>query len=755
MSNRSSSAILQSNKFDIKGRGINKNNLEYELNQFVIQQPNKRWIGIPREWIYWATKDTATRFTRYIHKNIAEKPSIFDSLSTAESQSRMTTFLRNKKGYYNASVESKVDKVNKDVNVTYKIKLGKRAKVASIKYLSEDKTLLKVLHSVNKSKKKLQIGDPIDEATFQTELNRITLELQDRGYARFAANYIKTYGDSLNHPEAVDVIFEILPPLPDSSHVSYSIGDVNVYPDHIQDIDLPLKEDTEKGMNVFSLAEKPLMNHGLLRNNIFLNSGEVYSRTKRNDTYRKLSALGVYKFVNITSKVNPNKPDVLDFDVILSPYKNKWISDVGADLFYAILNQQRNQLLGFSFNSQLINRNLLGGAERFTINARVGTELSLQSPFGLRSQNYGLDTELQIPRYIKLNPWSGLLDRFSNSIIKHRKFTEEAFTNIGIGFNHIDLNNYYSISNISAELNYRYRPHPQYTLLWKQTGFEYNRYIIRENFSPIIEGNPLLKQSFQNNLMTGFLFNDLLVVSRRGTERDATTDAFIGHMEVSGLEIHAANTLYNLATGKDNDWQFVDNINFAKFVKMDGEYRLYRNFRNGNSLASRLYVGAALPYGRNSAVPFVRQFSVGGPNSLRGWNQKELGPGSYDAREDYEGNNNPYYQQGDIRLEANVEFRFDLVWILEGALFTDAGNVWTVKETNEQIGGHFTSSFYNDLAVSAGYGIRMDITYFNIRFDFGYKLRYPYTVEGSKWVSWQGFKSQGLGNFQVAINYPF
>lgn len=347
LSNRASSAILQSNKFDVKGRGINKNNLEYELSKFVVQQPNKRWIGIPREWIYWATKDTSTRISRYMFKNIAEKPSLYDSLSMIESESKMTTFLRNKKGYFKATVQSEVERINRDVNVTYKINLGKRARVASIKYVSEDEMLSKALREVNNTKEKLQVGDPIDELTFQTEVNRLTLELQDRGYARFAANYIKTYGDSLSHPESVDVIFEVFPPLPDSIHKSYNIGDVHVYPDHIQEVDLAMKNDSVSGLFVHSLAEKPLIHHTILRNNLFLNTGDRYSRTKRNDSYRKLSGLGVYKFVNITSKVNSNKPNVLDFDVILSPYKNKWISDVGADLFYAILNQQRNQLLGF------------------------------------------------------------------------------------------------------------------------------------------------------------------------------------------------------------------------------------------------------------------------------------------------------------------------------------------------------------------------------------------------------------------------
>ena len=178
--------------------------------------------------------------------------------------------------------------------------------------------------------------------------------------------------------------------------------------------------------------------------------------------------------------------------------------------------------------------------------------------------------------------------------------------------------------------------------------------------------------------------------------------------------------------------------------------RLIKNSR----LAARIKAGIAVPYGeKDGTVSFIKQLLVGGPNSIRAWRPMQLGPGAYEF---FTTDDDPiFFQRGDLSLEFSLEYRFDLFWLLEGALFFDGGNIWTLKEDSERPNSKISSNFLDQIALGYGYGLRWDFSYFIIRFDFGFKLRSPYllTGENSKWLP---FKGQGVfGNANVAINYPF
>lgn len=749
--------VLAKNTIKIDGRGIDKTILETELDLLILQKPNTNWSGIPREWIYFATltDSTSSRFRRYINTKIGQPPSIYNEETSVNTAHVMEKYLRNKKGYFDGKVGYDTKTEGKEVEVTYEVDLGKRSRIASVEYLSDDKALLAHVQKINATDRRLKKGDPIDEQLFNLEKNRLTLALQNRGYATFATNYIVTYGDSTKSDKELDIFFKIQPPQKDSVHTRYTIGDIRVFPDYIQNKENPsFSIDTFEGIYYHRMLKERLIDPMVVNHSNYIQSGSSYSRDDRKDTYRKLTNLGVYKFINITTTENSADSSILDVKMYLTPYKNRWTADFGADLFYAVLNQQKRRILGFSFNSQLQNRNVFGGAEQLTINASLGTELQL-SPLSLRSQSYGLNSVLKIPRFIDLSVYGRGLNRLSRFFNKRRSFYDEATTSIGATFNHVNLLNYYSISNIGASYAYNYQPEPQTKLVVRQTGIEYNRYAVQDSFKVIIDENPLLEQSFQNTLMTGFLLKDVSLFLRRGSDEDRYSHALITNLDFSGLEVYGLNALYNGISGNNKVWQFNDNLGFAKYAKVDVDYRFYTRFNKRHSIASRLFAGVAVPFGSLKSVPFIKQYSAGGPNSLRAWNQKELGPGSYDSRPTYEEGNKPYYQQGDIRLEANIEYRFDAFWLVEGALFMDAGNVWTLYPSETYTGGRFSSRFYDDVAFALGYGFRFDFTYFNIRFDFGYKIREPYQKVGQRWASWSRIGEQGLGNFQVAVNYPF
>jgi outer membrane protein assembly factor BamA len=189
---------------------------------------------------------------------------------------------------------------------------------------------------------------------------------------------------------------------------------------------------------------------------------------------------------------------------------------------------------------------------------------------------------------------------------------------------------------------------------------------------------------------------------------------------------------------------------FAQYVKGDVEFRWYAPITDKSSMVYRLFAGIAYPYGNSLGIPFEKQYFSGGANGVRAWNVRDLGPGSYQG----EGISNYPNRTADIKLEANLEYRFKLFWVLEGGLFLDAGNIWSVVPDSERYGAAFSwDSFYKEIALGTGLGIRMDFSFFVFRLDIGFRMHDPARSPGDRWV----FLDEGLSNpaFHIAIGYPF
>ena len=415
------------------------------------------------------------------------------------------------------------------------------------------------------------------------------------------------------------------------------------------------------------------------------------------------------------------------------------------------------RVFGFALSSQFKNRNFLGGAEQFTIGTETGVDLQINPTAMLRTVNFGVNTALEIPKQSdffgmnRFSRWSGL---FSEN--RYQSFKENTTTTINAGFNFVNIIDSYRRSSLNAGYIYDYRPNSNTRYLIRQLGLDYNNYVLKDTFVARIDSNQLLLRSFEDNLLTGFFFRDITYVYNHPINAKGQSYTFITSLEISGLETFLANKAYNAISGNDNVWKLANNIGFSKYIRFEIDPRWYKYFNSKQSFVARAYFGAIIPFGDSEVNPYSKQFSVGGPNSLRGWDQKELGPGAYSELIFNPQFNQTFYQTGDIKMEVNLEYRFDMVWVVEGALFVDVGNVWTLK-SNERPGSKFTGEFYDQLAVAAGYGLRFDFTYFNIRFDFGYKLRNPFNFPNTnrKWYTLDEVAEQKFGNFQVAVNYPF
>jgi outer membrane protein assembly factor BamA len=269
-------------------------------------------------------------------------------------------------------------------------------------------------------------------------------------------------------------------------------------------------------------------------------------------------------------------------------------------------------------------------------------------------------------------------------------------------------------------------------------------------FEEILESNPFLRLSFEQQFIAGvtysFAYNKLM-------DDERTHSIFFGaNLDFSGAGLNLLNEL----VGSDNSNQFLG-FNYAQYNKGDIDFRYYLRFSEESLIAARLFGGVGLPYGNSVSLPFVKQFFSGGPNSVRAFRIRSLGPGSYVPETADVGGF--FDQAGDIRIEGNIEYRFPIASYFKGALFADAGNVWLVNENEALPGGEFSSNWLRELGVGVGLGLRVDVDFFVLRFDLSTPLRKPYLPAGERWERSFRFdegewRSENL-IFNFAIGYPF
>lgn len=746
----------------------NKYVLKSNLKKLILQKPNGRtfFYTTPKEYVYYknSAPGDSSWYNRFFLKYMAEEPAIYDPNQTEGSAEAIRNYLVNKKGYYNAIVDYEVDTQFPKTKVKYIVDPKERYKINSIEYFGDDHKVINTMKSIQ-NESLIAKGDYIDAGAFDLELTRLSLALQNEGYANFATNFLSIKGDSSLNNHGVDIFLELLPPLPDSFHQQYTIGDINVYTDFHRDQDTTkLDHYFYNNSKYFKQGANFLVKPKAIDNSIFLKSGNLYNREARSKTRRKLSELGTYRFVAMSAKIDEVHDSIINYDILLTPFQKKWVADFGWDFFISSTSQSsdgNNRVLGFSLTNQLKNRNFLGGAEQFTLSSQFGMELQFKANAAnssiVRSRSFGLNGALEIPRQRNLlekKPLIHLLGIVNDKAFN--KFKENTTTSISAGINFNDLVDNFSRFSLNAAYSHNYRPNTNSRFIIRQLGLEYNDYELSPLFFERIKSDTLLLRSFDDNLLTGIFFRDVTYLYTQPVNAEGNSFTFISNFEWSGMETFFTNELYNLITGSDSDWKLNNNIEFAKYFRLELDGRFYEFFSENHSFAARAYAGIIVPFGSSEAAPFFKQFSVGGPNSLRGWDQKELGPGAY-SRALLNPDGQTFFQTGDLKLEVNLEYRFDIVYVLEGAFFIDAGNVWTLKENEGRPGAKLSSNFTDEIAISAGYGFRFDFTYFNIRFDFGYKIRRPFvfTDTDSHWYNWDRIKNQKFGNFQVAVNYPF
>lgn len=791
----STSKYLKSDEYLLKSNEIilkesekieNKRSLKYELSTLYRQKVNGKFFFIPREKFYYQPAEEETEgkkrtFRKWVNRVIAQPPVIFDEAEAEETADVMQRFL-NDKGYYNAEVYYEDEQHGKTkVHVQYFVFPEKQLKIDTVTFTSEDPAIDSILTEIS-DRTFFKPGEGLDRQLIQQEKTRISDYLRNNGYAKFSTSYFprRLEADTTVAPNRAHVYFKVNRPYDDSLHQTYRVGRITVYPEY--DIKKPESayRDTIIGQVHFRIDRDTfLVKPQVILNSIYLKQEALYSQRDYDLTNQSLGNLNIYRFVRIEEEVDSLDPQVLHFRIELTRNKlNEFSFDFDLDYTNRSNTSGAGNLIGVSVSPSLRNRNFLRGAEVLISDISAGVEINPEDRDRFwNTIDLGTTQDLYLPRFRDYLGFWRLVDKISFSRRDpddyssfYQDITTNATTRIRTSYNYVLLLDFYRYNLLTASYGYDYNRDKNNRYIINNLAIDYFNPSTEPKFDSLLNENPFLSRSFGDQLFTSLVFREFNYVFNGPTNRLGDRRYLGLNIETAGAEVWALNSIYNGFANRADTFRIGD-TDFSQYIRLEGDIRLLRSYNSKSAFATRMAVGIARPFGFSTDVPYVKQFYVGGPNSIRGWPARSLGPGGFVDSLTLD-TNNPllFYQTGDFKLEFNLEYRFNIFWRLNGAVFLDGGNIWTIKHDPTRPESQFllrpktvigqdgnltvADPFYKQIALGTGVGFRVDLTYFIFRLDLGMPLKYPYKWRNNQyWVPPSDLLKDINLNF--SLGYPF
>ena len=772
---------------DTENKIKEKSELKYQLSTLVSQKPNGRFLLFFKPKLRWylnakPEEEVKSKFNSWFRRKFMEPPVLYNRDEMYETSTRMENYLKNK-GFFEAKVFPKNSlKKRKKAQISYKVVPGELYTVDTLILESKDPVIdsLKTWLSENTL---MTNGAPVDVSLYNQEVARITDSLRNNGYAFFYPNYVQPLeADTTGWGTGLTIYDEIIKPFDEWRHRPFDIGKINVYVNFNGELGVPHRDTLIDGLHYRTVDGDFGVKPKVIRRNVYFNENELFDQSKLNITNKQLTALGIFKFVNIRTSKSTDQFGHIDIDIILSKLDKQFI-DYETDINNSErpLTNSRSIFLGTGANLSYLNRNLFGGAERVGLTLEGGVEFNLTDPSRLiNSLDLLARLDVQLPEFIdvpgtwkllslvKFGKWHLLKPKFLKSL------RDDGIPIGSLSYNSFIFRDFYQYNSIDASWSYDLKRSARDKYSIKTIGLTLFQSETQTAFDSILMANTFLEESLGSRLFTGFLFSELNYLWTSKQSVLGETWQFRLNTEVSGLEALLANQLFNKSKGKFN---LPGDLEFAHFASLDLDLRYFKEFKDGNVLALRSELGIASPFsGLSESVPFVKQFFVGGPNSNRAWFIRELGPGEFSPSNNtpplFSPNEPPFFQTGDFRFAFNIEYRFKFIpfFQMDGAVFLDGGNIWTLREDADRPGSQLLwrsqinadgdtvgDNFIDQIALGTGAGIRIDFTYVIFRFDVGLKTRSPFVNQtGSRWYFDQwGTNITSLLNYNIALGHPF
>ena len=776
---------------------LSKKNADSSYQAWLLKKPNrlKRMTKLySKKQVNRLGKSFLVSGYSDFFKQVGEAPSILDTARVRKSEIRLQSYQFNR-GFFDVKVASKIDSLkNKKVKVTYQINTGKPYVIDSI-FRNIETPIVDSLYQNISGNSLIKTGETYTAENISNEKKRIATEFRNRGLFHFQENYIKRPDiDTIGKKNKLNITFNIgnrIVKNADSTFTEpfklYKINKVNIFTDkQVKERAIGIDSISYKKFNFYSSGKLKYKPKALV-NAIFIEEGKLFSEQDKTLTTRALSNLKVFAYPRI-QYVEDATGNGLIANIVLTPLK-KYNFNIKGDF-----TQSNIQLFGISGFTGITFRNLFKGAEilDFSLRGNLGSskDASIKNSTDafFNILEYGGDVKLSFPRiFFPIN---------TSNIIRKESLPSTSITlglskqtNIGLdkenyygsfyydwGLNkdetkkfkldlfnlqfvkNLNIDNYFNVYNYSYNtlnnLAQTYNTNSTFedaagNLTFSgavdfinevksgvinvadETDFKTIN-TIGERRKRLIENNLILSSSFSYNLSTKRSVNDVQFYNIKAK------------IESSG------NLLSVIAKQKkealnSNDNQTVFGVEYAQYLKTEFEYIKHLHLYKKSSLAFRFFGGVAVPYGNSNSVPFSRSYFAGGSNDNRGWQAYSLGPGSSLSVNDF--------NEANLKLSLNLEYRFNIFNSLNGALFTDAGNIWNVSDNveDEKLKFKGTKSF-QEVALGTGFGLRYDFGFFVIRGDLGFKAYNPAKEYSQRWLKDMNFSKTV---FNIGINYPF
>ena len=736
-----------------------------DLKPYVRQQPNFKLFGLLKWQLYlygWSGRNERRWINRQLRK-MGEAPVLLDTMLIGQSEAELQRYLVNK-GFVHAEVTTEIDTLRaKKAVVSYKVNENEPYRIRDYTIRLSDPRIDSIAHLAPRHRSRflsafrssqdeynslVHPGDLFDRDQLDRERERISTLMRMNGYFAFNKEYVGYIADSAFRENVVSLDLTLRPyrmvqpngEVVDHPHRQYYIRNVKVLTDYnnigigeeagFTPTDTLWSRDIQIIYGLHGRSLRP----GVLRRSTFLRPGRLFNERDVEQTYSAFATLRALRNVNIRfTEVEERDTMKLDCEIQTSPAK---INTIGLDV------EGTNSAGDFGFASSVTyqHRNLFHGSEVFSARFRGAYEaLSGAQTDGFGNYwEMGAESSLQLPRF--------LLPYVSKEFQRYHRATTE------------------------AKISYNLQTRPEYTRAILSGGLSYgwqgmNNQLARHTFRLIDLSYiflPKKNEEFINSLpdyMVLYNYTNHFIMSMGYTynftnyspqNRQRDTHSLRASVEFAGNLLNAFSHLFGATKNADGCYELFG-TEYAQYVKLDFDYSKAIVLDSRNKLAYHVGVGVGVPYGNSDYLPFERAYFSGGANSVRGWSVRELGPGGIpkDLIFSYA------LQNGDIRLDLNVEYRTKLFWKFELAAYVDAGNVWSMRKFESEPNGNFDfSRFYKEIALSYGLGLRMDFDFFLLRLDTGFKAYDPQQTGSRRWaIKRPNFKDNFALHF--AVGYPF
>ena len=685
---------------------------EYILNKVEVKSDLEGYdAGALKQYV--RQKEKPKLFSLF--KNpFSKKPVIYDSLQARLTCQDLLQAMQNQ-GYMHAGIQLFTTKKGKKLDATYLLHPGEPFLIGKVEYDVEDEQIQQLLQLDKPENQQLKPGMRFTVETLDNERKRITNLLTDDGYFRFHKDFIQFSADTIAGQKDIAVTLHLMKykansNAPEVDHPRYTVRNINF-----------LSNDSDR----IHLRHQVLLNATALREN------EPYSASALQRTYNNFARLQAVKYTNIRFAEVPDS-NLLDCNIQISTNKPSTI---------AFQPEGTNTAgdLGAAASLTYTNRNLFRGSEQLSVELRGAYE-AITGLEGYQDQNYteySVETKLVFPRFV------------APFLSRNFRRRQTASSELSVSW---DLQNRPEFHRRVFSTAWRYRwSEPRHHLSWRYDLLDLN-YVYMPWISATFKQD-YLDNADSRNAILRYNYEDLFIMKMGlGLSYSDGVDAVRVNVETSGNVLSAVSKVLGFKTNAEGQRTFI-NIAYAQYAKFDFDYTHLMQFDKRNALALHTGIGVAYPYGNSTVLPFEKRYFSGGANSVRGWGVRELGPGKFkgtDGRIDF------INQTGDLKLDLNAEYRTSLFWKFEGAAFIDAGNIWTLRNYEDQPGGQFKfSEFYKQIAAAYGLGLRLNFDYFILRFDMGMKAINPaYETQEEHWAIVHPKLSRDFA-FHFAVGLPF